>query len=275
MRIIILGPTGMLFSAASRFFRDHYDVELFSSRYSLQTRREFLRQLTETIGRTSSKVTIINAIGSIPQRKSNDSAYVVVNALLPHDLAQLANSNVRLIQPSTDCIFSGSSKSGYFRTDDADTDDCYGLSRYMSELFVQSNRHCVIVRTSIIGPDSRSSGQGFMGWILSRRPGEVVNGYENHWWNGITTLRWCEYVHSTVIPSNLSGVVSVRSSECVSKLQLALMIRETWGLPIRVNPYVTATSVNRCITDAEDLGNIRDQLEKIKIWTDQSLAFGV
>ena len=79
---------------------------------------------------------VINCIGIIKQRDEAKHAIpsIQVNSLFPHKLSKLCNErNIRLLQISTDCVFSGL-KGQYRETDIPDPVDLYGRTKLLGDL---------------------------------------------------------------------------------------------------------------------------------------------
>lgn len=71
-----------------------------------------------------------------------------INSLLPHRLSKLCQAtNSRLVQISTDCVFSGS-KGNYTENDFSDANDLYGRSKFLGEV---NYSNTITLCTSIIG----------------------------------------------------------------------------------------------------------------------------
>jgi dTDP-4-dehydrorhamnose reductase len=96
---------------------------------------------------------VVNCVGIIKQLAASKDALtsIAINSLFPHRLAQIcAVANARLIQISTDCVFSGD-RGGYCESDLPDARDLYGRSKLLGEV---DYPHAITLRTSIIGMSS-------------------------------------------------------------------------------------------------------------------------
>lgn len=163
---------------------------------------------------------VINCIGLVKQLAEVDDPLITlpVNALLPHQLARLcAFGGARLLQISTDCVFSGS-KGNYAENDISDATDLYGKSKFIGEL---DYPHTVTVRTSIIGHELQSK-HSLVDWFLSQK--ETCKGFTKAIFSGLPTITLAGIIHDYIIPNTqLSGVYHVASSP-VSKFELLSLI---------------------------------------------------
>jgi dTDP-4-dehydrorhamnose reductase len=189
-----------------------------------------LRQLLES---EKPEVTI-NCIGVIKQRDEAKSAIpsITINALLPHLLADWAQSwNGRVIHFSTDCIFSGK-KGNYCIDDPSDAEDLYGKSKFLGEV---SRTNAATLRTSIIGRELSHFGS-LVEWFYAQ-DGKHVKGYRRAIYSGMTTQTMARLVLEIATKHpNLHGLHHA-VSEKVNKFDLVTMIRDKAELDIEVEPY--------------------------------------
>jgi dTDP-4-dehydrorhamnose reductase len=176
--------------------------------------------LAEVISAVNPNV-IINAVGAlIAESNSNPANAIRLNAVLPHELVSLANDfHAKLVHISTDCVFSGKHGNyavGAFR----DADDIYGRSKALGE--ITSPPH-VTLRTSIVGPELRSGGNGLLAWFL-RQTG-IIRGYTNALWSGVTTLELALAVQKT-IDVQLDGLLHVTNGTPISKYELLWLFKK-------------------------------------------------
>lgn len=178
---------------------------------------------------------VINCIGAIPQRVGiADRNYYVVNTLFPHYLWEAcAAAGARLIQPTTDCVYSGA-RGLYAESDLHDEKNAYGLSKSLGE-----PQGATILRTSIIGEELVNK-KSLLEWVRSCSDAGTMNGWVNHHWNGLTCLQVCKVIE-IIIAENLywSGVRHIFSPTAKSKYDLTVMINEIYELPTLVLPVET------------------------------------
>jgi dTDP-4-dehydrorhamnose reductase len=167
---------------------------------------------------------VINCIGLVKQLAEADNPLVTlpINSLLPHQLAQLCTLNsAKLLQISTDCVFSGN-KGNYTEEDISDATDLYGKSKFIGEL---NYAHTVTVRTSIVGHELQSK-HSLVDWFLSQK--ETCKGYSKAIFSGLPTITLAEIIHDHIIPnSRLNGVYHV-ASDPISKFDLLSLIAQQY-----------------------------------------------
>lgn len=166
---------------------------------------------------------------------------IPINAMLPHRLSRLCElAGARLVQISTDCVFSGE-KGNYRESDPSDAKDLYGKSKFIGEL---SSPHTITLRTSIIGHELQSA-HGLLGWFLSQE--ERYNGYAKAIFSGLPTVVLAQIFRDEVIPRpELSGVYHV-AGQPISKYDLLKLIATVYGKQIEIvrdDKFVIDRSLN-------------------------------
>lgn len=194
--------------------------------YALDVRD--LRKVREAVEAVKPDV-IVNAAGLLVDESSRRPADAyLVNAWFPQLLAGLLSS-CKWIQISTDCVFAGD-RGMYAEQDPPDGTSVYAKTKRQGE--VAFGRHLTI-RTSLIGPETRSNGNGLWQWFM--RQSHEASGYTRVMWNGVTTLEFAKAVHR-MIEQDASGVYHLVSPERVSKYELLCLIRDIFDKPIRIVP---------------------------------------
>jgi dTDP-4-dehydrorhamnose reductase len=183
---------------------------------------------------------IINCVGIVKQRDEASRAIpcITLNALLPHQLAQWAAKwGGRVIHPSTDCVFSG--RTGHYTEGSpSDAEDLYGRTKYLGELHNAENG--LTLRTSIIGRELVSH-RSLLDWFLSQN-GKAIDGYRRVIYSGVTTNQFAR-VAALIIARfpTLHGLYQL-VSEPIAKHDLLVLIRDAYGLDIRIRPSDTEVS---------------------------------
>jgi UDP-N-acetylglucosamine 4,6-dehydratase/5-epimerase len=263
--LIVLGSTGMLGSHIVRYFRDFPNYQVIAlDRKMLNITTDTLPSLQNTLenlGKRFPLVVLVNCIGKTNKVNASEKEFDLINVQLPHALNHICSkNNWKFIQPSTDCVFSGSRPSGqgYSETDQSDATDLYGHSKYLGECGM-------VIRLSIIGKETAVVKRGLYEKVLSS-PG--MNGYTNHHWNGVTCLEYAKILQQ-IIQNNLwwIGVRHIVPDYIVTKEQLISSIKNVNKLNICITPTVEHLN-NRVLTTIYNtkiyINNLDTQLIQLK-----------
>lgn len=176
---------------------------------------------------------VVNAVGVIKQAPGLDDRVrtVELNALLPQQLAvECAARGSRLVNVSTDCVFSGL-RGGYTEADTCDPVDFYGRSKLLGEV----EEPALTLRTSIIGHEAQRHAS-LVDWFLSR-PQTAVRGFANAIYSGVTTHEFARLLVDVVFPRpDLAGLYHV-ASEPISKLHLLELVAAQYGWSGTIEPF--------------------------------------
>ena len=243
MSVLLLGANGMLGSMLEfvgstqttneiiPIKRDTFDV-LHQSPSSLI---EFMKE----------PCCIVNCIGAIPQRSYHEDDMLALNTTFPQELATLCSTmNVPLIHISTNCVFSGE-ESNCIESDSLTTMDTYGKSKANGEPST-----CVVLRCSIIGPESSETAAGLLEWFLHST--EAVSGYTDHYWNGLTTLELAKCIYEMIDKQLFTPRIEhLYSSNTLSKYDILVEINKCFSKNSIIHPiskglkYYTLQSIRR------------------------------
>lgn len=247
MRVLILGSSGMLGSTLLRLFYLNPAIDVFGTVRS-NTAMELLpkglhgklisgidvennEHLLRLMARVRPNV-VVNCIGIVKQLSDSDLplAAIPINALLPHRLAEICSLfESRLVQISTDCVFSGM-KGLYSETDFADADDLYGRSKYLGEV---DYNHAITLRTSIIGHELSGS-RSLVCWLLAQQ-GKIY-GFRKAIFSGLPTVELGNVILKYVLPnSELRGLYHV-SAEPINKFDLLTLVARQYDKDLEIIP---------------------------------------
>jgi dTDP-4-dehydrorhamnose reductase len=240
MRALVLGGSGMLGHQLCRglsarmetwaTFRD--DPDRFV-KYDFIARERALggvhaEDITSLRGalETAQPDVVINCIGIVKQRDEAKQAVpsILVNALFPHQLADLCQEyNIRLVQVSTDCVFSGL-RGKYTEADVPDPVDLYGRTKLLGEL---NRPNCLTIRTSIIGWQLNTF-SSLLSWFSQQR-GQRVKGYQQAIYSGFSTHVLAGLISDLIeTRPDLTGLYQVASTP-ISKYDLLVTLRDKLG----------------------------------------------
>lgn len=170
---------------------------------------------------------VVNCIGIVKQLEAahDPIASVTLNALLPHIVARRA---ARLIQISTDCVFSGRT-GGYVESDNPDPLDLYGRSKLLGEVGVPH----VTLRTSIVGYELAGA-HGLLEWFLKNRGGRV-RGFTRARFSGVTTNELARVIAAVLEQhTSLQGLYHV-AVEPISKYDLLMLFNAACNAGITID----------------------------------------
>jgi dTDP-4-dehydrorhamnose reductase len=205
---------------------------------------------------------IINCAGIIPQKynKDNISEYIKINTLFPHKLDEIANNiKCKFIHITTDCVYDG--KIGnYYPNDKHTAIDIYGISKSLGE-----TENSCIIRTSIIGEEV-SSKKSLLEWLISNK-NNLISGYTNHIWNGITCLELANIILEIINKNNYwKGVRHIFSPNQFSKYDLCCLINKIYNLNLIIKKYECNETKIMTLTDNLIMcnKNLDEQIKELK-----------
>jgi dTDP-4-dehydrorhamnose reductase len=236
-KILVIGARGMAGHVIAEYLslNSKYDV-IRVARGTISYKINYSIDITnfEAIEKIISEITpnyVINAIGILNKdAECNPDKAILINSYFPHFLATICEKYAsNLIHISTDCVFDGK-KGAYKEQDYKDGIGFYAQSKALGEVIYGNH---ITIRTSIIGPDLKSSGIGLLNWILSQEA--VIKGYSEAYWGGVTTLELAKAI-DFFIEQKVTGVnlFHLTNSERISKLKLIEIINEVFKLRLKV-----------------------------------------
>lgn len=259
MKLLILGASGLLGNTLIKYFfrksnyqtfgtiRDNLQVNFFDKKYHKNFRilNDILNfaELENIIDNFRPNV-VINCIGLNNKINKNDfytiEKYILINSLLPHKLQSICSRlGIRLIQLSSDCVFSGI-KGNYSEKDLPDPLDIYGKSKLMGEL---ESDNCLTIRKSVIGHELIKK-EGLLDWFLSRN--EKVEGYQKAIFSGLTVLELARIIDIFILPrTELNGILHIAGFP-ISKYDLLNIISSEYKKSIELIPN-HSLKVNRSL----------------------------
>lgn len=169
---------------------------------------------------------VINCIGIVkPRMADNIARAIFINALFPHILARVCKQQgCRLIHVTTDCVFSGR-QGPYNETNLHDALDDYGKSKSLGE----PSMDAMVIRTSIIGPEPFNK-HSLISWA-QKQSNQIVQGYINHWWNGVTTFELARIFQQIIDGDSWKiGTYHIHSPEAVNKYELLDLIFQRYSV---------------------------------------------
>jgi len=191
---------------------------------------------------------VINCAGLlIEECEKNIEDAILINSLFPNQLSRLGEKlNFKLIQISTDCVFSG--QDGNYSEDSVpDGYSAYARTKTLGEI---NNDRDLTIRTSIIGPELKSDGVSLLNWFLNQK-GDI-SGFDKTYWSGVTSLELAKAIEP-FINQGITGIYNFTSKKKISKYDLLLLFQKIWkktDVKIKANSnYVSDKSLSSIRSD--------------------------
>lgn len=215
---------------------------------------------------------IINCIGLLNQTaEDNPDEAILLNAYLPHFLeAKTKGTKTKIIQISTDCVFSGE-KGDYVEGDFKDGIGFYAQSKALGEI---ENDKDLTIRTSIVGPELKENGIGLFNWY-SKQKGDIF-GYANVFWTGVTVIELMKAVKSTM-EQDVVGLIHLVNGQKIAKHDLLLMFNKVFDVKdIRIlkniNFHSDKSVVNTRSDFNYDVASYKTMIDEMGAWMKENAA---
>ena len=179
MRILILGAAGLLGNTVFRVLNEILDTPVLGTVRNPGVKAVFAVPLRDNLLEVgdlcehnhmlqcldeADPQVVINCLSLPDLARQPLDRLLRLYALLPRHLAQVcANRGIRLIQISSDGVFSGK-RGNYSENDVPDPADPYGVAKLLGEVEGPGR---LILRTSVIGPDPVYR-RGLLEWFLAQ-----------------------------------------------------------------------------------------------------------
>ena len=251
--ILILGSNGMLGSAVTNNFEGDGNFRVLTlNRQSKVGGTQFDAKNESSLIQIRSLEPdwIVNCVGVIKPHIDEKNPESVKNAFsvnsnFPRALNTIAKeTNSRIIQIATDCVFSGS-RGQYSEKDIHDPVEIYGVSKSQGEI---ESENFMNIRCSIVGPDSRSQ-LSLLEWFLSQEENSTITGYLDHFWNGVTTDAFAR-ICIGIIKNDFfePGTHHQVPADSLSKAKLLELFQAKFGRDdLRINQIITGDAIDRTL----------------------------
>lgn len=273
MNIAVLGSTGMLGSMVVKYLRERgFTVLEFSRKTGLDLENGADNwSIINRVVAPQKPEYIINCMGAIKptfSKNFNNTNQIYINALFPSILTTWADCmtqwgefDCKVIHITTDCVYDGADGC-YVEDSPHNCTDEYGMSKSLGE-----PKDCMVIRTSIIGPEWGGKSRSLVEWLISNQGGKV-NGFTNHIWNGVTTLEYAKCL-VTIIDNNLYKVGKFHIfSNDIDKFNLLSLMNTEWGLGIEVNAAEADVPCNRTLRTSKNLNAILKIADQVQMARD-------
>jgi len=242
MKVTVVGSRGMAGHMIVDYLRRNNHKVTAIDRAHLDVEQHNVDQFFNTLDADF----VVNAVGLLVKDcLDRPDRAIAINAWWPQHCAhRLKNTNTRMIHLSTDCVFDG--KQGNYVEDDAHTEtNAYGRSKSLGEI---NNSKDITFRMSIIGPELKN-GTGLLNWVTTNTQ-HTLPGWDNAWWNGITTLQLAKCINQYIEQPSVSGVYHLVSNDNqINKYDLLCKINEVYQLNKQIIRTQGPKSINKVLVD--------------------------
>ncbi|QWD91105.1 SDR family oxidoreductase [Polynucleobacter sp. MWH-Braz-FAM2G] len=246
MNVLILGVTGLIGSTLARYLAQDKQMQVFGSTRKSEFNAglvglendhiykniniEDIDSLVAMLEKSMPSI-VINCAGITKHlmESNNPIAVLPINSIFPHRLGKLCGlMGIRLIQISSDCVFSGATGS-YTEESIADALDLYGRSKAFGEIANQCN--CITLRTSTIGHEIETR-HGLLEWFLHQK--SICSGFGKAIFSGLTSFELAKVIKNFVIPNQaIYGLYNI-AAEPISKYDLLCLIANVYHKDVMI-----------------------------------------
>lgn len=230
MKVLIIGSKGMAGHVIRSFFKVNTDFDVVDiARDSDFYEPDYKMDVTDfsklsAVLKTENPQIVINGIGILNKdAEDNPDKAILLNCYLPHFLAKLGDEiGYKLIHISTDCVFNGK-KGNYTEKSEKDGIGFYAQTKALGEVNNQSH---LTLRTSIIGPELKSSGIGLFHWFMQQEGN--IRGFSEAYWTGVTTIELAKAI-KIAIEQNVTGLHHLVNNTKINKFDLVHLFKKVFN----------------------------------------------
>jgi len=265
MRVTVVGSRGMAGHVIVKYLEQQGHTVSAVDRTVLDVEHGNVDQFFETLNADF----VVNAIGLLVKDCiDRPDRAIAINSWWPQYCAyKLKNTNTQLIHLSTDCVFDGQ-RGNYFEDDKHTETNAYGRSKSFGEV---NNDKDITFRMSIIGPELKN-GTGLLNWVLTNTADELP-GWDNAWWNGITTLQLAKCIDQHINNPVITGVYHLVNNDVqINKYDLLCKINEVYKLGKKIVQTQGPKTINKILVDTRGeidfaIPDYNTQLQQLRDFT--------
>ncbi len=216
---------------------------------------------------------VINCIGVLNKdAEDHPDKAILLNSYLPHFLARSGNElGFKLIHISTDCVFSGQ-VGNYSELSSKDGQGYYAQTKALGEVTYSNH---LTLRTSIIGPELKSSGIGLFHWFMKQKGN--IKGYRKAYWTGVTTIELAKAIEEA-INQNIHGLHHLVNDKKINKFELTSLMKRVFKKDdVIIEPFDEYKVDKSLIKTNKDftyqVPSYEVMLREMKSWIDEHSEF--
>jgi dTDP-4-dehydrorhamnose reductase len=242
MKITVVGSRGMAGHVIVKYLEQQGHTVTAVDRSVLDIEHSDVDQFFDSLDANF----VVNAVGLLVKDCiDRPDRAITINAWWPQYCAhRLKNTTTKLIHLSTDCVFDGC-RGNYFEDDEHTETNAYGRSKSFGEV---NNSKDITFRMSIIGPELKN-GTGLLNWVLTNKD-DGLPGWDNAWWNGITTLQLAKCIEQYINNPIIVGVYHLVNNDVqINKYDLLCKINKVYGLNKIIVRTQGPKTINKVLVD--------------------------
>lgn len=271
-RVLIIGSNGMAGHMIFRYLNKYSDFDVFDIARANSDHKPTYELDVSDFGSLGNILKrdkfdiVINCVGILNNfAVEHPDEAILLNSYLPHFLVKHGKeAGFKVIHISTDCVFSGNE--GSYREDSFKNGvGLYAQSKALGEIEDEVN---LTIRTSIIGPELKKNGIGFFNWFMQQS--DRVDGYNQAFWSGVTTLQLAKNIIEIINTPLLTGLIHLTNGNRVNKYDLLIMFNTIFNRGVAITPYPdfkVDKSVINTRTDVKfSIPNYLTMISEMKDW---------
>ncbi len=245
LKVLLIGSSGLIGTALGRFLGrfGQYKIILaqrtkpkliydYNQWFQINDAQYLDEKYLKKMFEETKPDAVINCLGITKHRMNNIkiSEIIFINSVLPQILCEISSEkSIRMIQISTDCVFSGK-RGDYIEADFPDPQDFYGRSKFLGELV---DERMLTLRTSTIGHEIGTK-FGLLEWFLSQK--NQCKGFNKAIFSGLTTIELTRVMAKYVLPDNTICGVNHLGGNKINKYDLLKIISNEYNKNINILP---------------------------------------
>jgi dTDP-4-dehydrorhamnose reductase len=266
MKIAVVGSNGMLGHAVVKYLSKNKNWTIYAFTRNRKICREdniFYIHYDELFSFFLPYDYLINCAGVLRTKEKSPvilTEALSINTLLPLKILQ-SDLSKKIIHITTDGVFSG--KDGnYSELSEHDASDVYGQTKSLGEI---KDERVFNLRCSIVGQELNTS-KNLLSWFLNQNENTTVNGYANHFWNGITTLQFAKICENIIINNiKVNNIQHIVPQDTVNKYDLLKIFKKYFKKNINIVPSLSTNKIDK------RLSTIDSDMNR-ELWGDKILS---
>jgi dTDP-4-dehydrorhamnose reductase len=210
---------------------------------------------------------IINAAAlvNIEQCEVDTETAYLINSAAVGTLSKYCRTNakpIKLVQISTDHFYTGDRDRLHSEEDPVELLNHYALTKFAGEAFARTLSNSLIIRTNIVGFRGWIDKPTFIEWAIQSLLSQQKMTLFTDFYTSSIDVKSCSNYIFDLVDHDVSGVINLAASECVSKAEFVLLLAKKLGLSTE-NCQLGRLLQNGVLTRANSLGLSVKRVEEL------------